>query len=116
MLEAGMTEFLNTPGGRIAHGIAGAGPLVLSAHGPGDTCRANRFLAPPLTVADHRVAVMDTRSHGESRTGCDSFTRADGASDILSLPGHLGGQATIVAHSFADGEGMPAVRQPELIE
>lgn len=110
-----MTEFLDIPGGRIAHGMAGAGSLALRAHGPHARCRANRFLASRLAGADHRAAVMNTRRHGESRTGWDSCTRADGAGYVLPRRGHLGGQATIVAHSFA-GEGMPANRQPELIE
>jgi|SRR5215472_8065740 len=111
-----MTEFLDIPGGRIAYGIAGAGPLVLPAHGLGDLRQA-RFLAPRLAGAGNRAAAMDIRGHGESRTGWHSYTRADRAADILALIGHPGGPATIVGHSFAGGSAViAATGQPELIE
>ena len=94
-----MTEFLDIPGGRIAYGIAGGGPLVLPAHGLSDLRQAYRFLAPRLAGTGCRAAAMDLRGHGESRTGWDSYTRltrADGAGDILALIGHLGGPANAI--------------------
>jgi predicted dienelactone hydrolase len=50
-MEAGMTEFLDIPGSRIAYGICRTGPLVLLAHGLGEMRRAYRFLAPLLVAA-----------------------------------------------------------------
>jgi predicted dienelactone hydrolase len=57
-MEAGMTEFPDIPGGRIAYGTCGTGPLVRLAHGLGDMRQAYRFLAPLLTGVGYRVAVM----------------------------------------------------------
>jgi pimeloyl-ACP methyl ester carboxylesterase len=112
-----MTEFLDIPRGRIADGIAGGGPLVLPAHGLRDSRQAYRFPAPRLAGASCRAPAVDIRGHGESRTGWDSYTRADGAGDILALIGHLGGPETIVGHSFAGGSAViAATGQPELIE
>ena len=91
-----MTEFLDIPGGRIAYGIAGAGQLVLPAHGLGDLRQAYRFLAPRLAGAGYRAAAMDIRGHGESRTGWHSYSPADRAGDILTLIGHLGGPANAI--------------------
>ncbi|HSS87726.1 MAG TPA: hypothetical protein VLL69_00275 [Streptosporangiaceae bacterium] len=53
-----MTEFPDIPGGRIAYGTCGTGPLVLLAHGPGDMRQAYRFLAPALTGAGYQVATQ----------------------------------------------------------
>jgi len=106
MLEAGMTEFPDTPGERIAYGIAGAGPLALPAHGLGDMRQAYRFLAPRRGGAGYRVAATDLRGHGESRTGWDSYTRAP--ADISAPTGHLGGPAATVGHSFAGGSAVIA--------
>jgi pimeloyl-ACP methyl ester carboxylesterase len=69
---------------------------------------SRRELAPRLAGAGYRVAAMDIRGHGESRTGWDSYTRAEVAGDILALIGHLGGPATIVGHSFAGGSAVIA--------
>jgi len=60
-----MTEFPDIPGGRIAYGTSGTGPLVLLAHSLGDMRQAHRFPAPLLTGAGYRVAVMDMRGHGQ---------------------------------------------------
>jgi alpha-beta hydrolase superfamily lysophospholipase len=67
-MEAGMTEFPDIPGGRIANGTRGTGPLVLLAHGLGGMHQAYHFLAPQLTQAGYQPAVTDMRRHGEHRT------------------------------------------------
>jgi pimeloyl-ACP methyl ester carboxylesterase len=111
-----MTEFLDVTGGRIAYEVTGEGPLVVLAHGMGDTRNAYRFLVPPLAEAGYRVAAVDLRGHGESSTGWPSYTRTDTADDLLALIRHLGGPAVIVGHSFAGGSAtIAAAQEPELV-
>jgi pimeloyl-ACP methyl ester carboxylesterase len=98
-----MTEYLDVAGGRIAYEVTGEGPLVVLAHGMGDTRHSFRFMIPPLVAAGYRVAAADLRGHGESSTGWPSYTRTDTAGDLLALIAHLGGPAVIVGHSFAGG-------------
>jgi pimeloyl-ACP methyl ester carboxylesterase len=118
-MEAGMTEFLDVAGGRIAYQVTGEGPLVVLAHGMGDNRNAYRFLIPVLTEAGYRVAATDLRGHGESSTVWSSYTRADTAADLIALIRHLGGPkvpAVIVGHSFAGGSAtIAAARAPELV-
>jgi pimeloyl-ACP methyl ester carboxylesterase len=111
-----MTEFLSVDGGRIAYDVTGEGPLVVLAHGMGDTRSAYRFLAPRLVAAGFRVATADLRGHGESSTGWASYTRTDTAEDLLALIRHLGGQAVVVGHSFSGGAAtIAAAQEPELV-
>jgi pimeloyl-ACP methyl ester carboxylesterase len=95
----------------IAYDISEEGPLVLLAHGLGDVRRVYRFLAPTLIDAGYRVATMDMRGHGESSVDWGSYTRTDGAQDMLALVRHLGGTATIIGHSFAGGSAVIAAAQ-----
>jgi pimeloyl-ACP methyl ester carboxylesterase len=111
-----MTEYLDVAGGRIAYEVTGEGPLVVLAHGMGDTRHAYRFLVPPLVAAGYRVAAVDLRGHGESSTGWPSYTRTDTAADLLALIRELGGPAVIVGHSFAGGSAtIAAADAPELV-
>ena len=111
-----MTEYLDVTGGRIAYEVTGEGPLVVLAHGMGDTRHSFRFLVPPLVAAGYRVAAADLRGHGESSTGWPSYTRTDTAGDLLALIRELGGPAVIVGHSFAGGSAtIAAADAPELI-
>lgn len=111
-----MTEFLEIDGERIGYEVTGAGPLVVLAHGMGDSRRAYRFVIPRLVAAGYRVASMDLRGHGDSSTGWSSHTRTDTAGDILALIRLLGGPAVIVGHSFAGGSAtIAAAREPELV-
>jgi len=111
-----MTEFLEIDGGRIAYDVTGEGPLVVLAHGMGDTRNSYRFLVPVLAEGGYRVASTDLRGAGESSTGWSSYTRTDTAGDLLALIRHLGGPAVIVGHSFAGGAAtIAAARAPELV-
>jgi pimeloyl-ACP methyl ester carboxylesterase len=111
-----MTEFLDVPGGRIAYGVAGSGPLVVLSHGIGVRRQDYRFLAPMLAQAGYRVASADLRGHGESSLGWASITRTDVAGDLLALNGHLGGPAVIVGHSLSGGAAtIAAATQPDLV-
>ncbi len=99
-----MTEFLTLDGGTLAYDVTGmAGPLVLLAHGMGDSREAYRFLTPALVDAGYRVAAVDLRGCGESSAGWTSYTRTDIAGDLLALVRHLGGPAVLVGHSIAGG-------------
>jgi pimeloyl-ACP methyl ester carboxylesterase len=121
-MEAGMTEYLDVDGGRIAYEETGSGPLVVLSHGIGDRRQAYRFLAPRLAQAGYRVASADLRGHGESSmgwtsvTGKEAITRTDIAHDLLALIRHLGGPAVIVGHSISGGAAtIAAAEQPDLV-
>ncbi|MPY58802.1 alpha/beta fold hydrolase [Streptomyces spongiae] len=112
-----MTEFLAIEGsGTIAYEVTGAGPLVVLAHGMGDTREAYRFLGPALVGAGYRVAAVDLRGCGESSTGWASYTRTAIAGDLIALVRHLGGPAVLVGHSIAGGAvTIAAAQAPELV-
>ena len=64
-----MTEYLTLDEGTIAYDLSGAGPLVVLAHGMGDSRHSYRFVVPALVAAGYRVANVDLRGCGESSTG-----------------------------------------------
>jgi pimeloyl-ACP methyl ester carboxylesterase len=110
-------SYLEVPGGRIAYGVIGDGPLIVLSHGIGDMRQAYRFLAPLLAQAGYQVASADMRGHGESSLGWDSISRADVAGDLLALVRRLGGPAVIVGQSLSGGAATIAAAQaPELIQ
>ncbi|MGW6485769.1 alpha/beta fold hydrolase [Streptomyces sp. NPDC055056] len=112
-----MTEFLNVNGGTIAYEVSGdARPLVVVAHGMGDSREAYRFFTPALVEAGYRVAAVDLRGHGESSVGWASYTRTDLAEDLIALVEHLGEPAVLVGHSIAGGAvTIAAAKAPQLI-
>ncbi|WP_326551101.1 alpha/beta fold hydrolase [Micromonospora sp. NBC_01813] len=111
-----MTQFLNVEAGTIAYDVSGEGPLVVLAHGMGDSRQAYRFLAPALVQAGYQVATMDLRGHGESSVGWASYTRTAIAGDLVALVRHLGGPAVLVGHSIAGGAvTIAAAKAPELV-
>lgn len=100
---AGNAKTIEVPGGRIAYETDGEGPLVVLAHGMGDSRSAYRFLAPLLAAAGYRVAAVDLRGHGESSPDWASCTHADIAGDLLAVIAAEGGPAVIVGHSCSGG-------------
>ena len=112
-----MTEFLTVEDGTLAYEVTGSeGPLVVLAHGMGDSRAAYRFLAPELARAGHRVAAMDLRGHGESSVHWPSYSRTAIAGDLIALVQHLGGPAVLVGHSIAGGAvTIAAATAPELV-
>jgi len=111
-----MTEFLSVDGGRIAYEVTGAGPLVVLAHGMGDSRDAYRFVAPRLVAAGYRVAATDLRGAGASDTGFAGFSRTDIAGDLIALISHLGGPAVLVGHSISGGAAtIAAATAPEQV-
>jgi pimeloyl-ACP methyl ester carboxylesterase len=112
-----MTEYLTVEGGTLAYELTGtAGPLVVLAHGIGDSREAYRFVAPALVAAGYRVAAVDLRGCGESTAAWESYSRTDIAGDLIALLNHLGGPAVLVGHSIAGGAvTIAAAKAPALV-
>jgi len=111
-----MTEYLTVDGGTLAYEVTGAsGPLVVLAHGMGDSREAYRFVAPALVASGYRVATVDLRGCGESSVGWPSYSRTDIAGDLLALVEHLGSPA-VLGHSIAGGAAtIAAAKAPALV-
>ena len=60
-----MLEYLNIGDGTIAYDVTGTGPLVVLAHGMGDSRHSYRFVVPELVAAGYRVANVDIRGCGD---------------------------------------------------
>ena len=111
-----MTEHLTIGGNTIAYDVTGEGPLVVLAHGIGDSRHSYRFLAPALAAAGYRVANVDIRGCGDSSLGWDGYSRTDIAGDLVALIRHLGGPAVIIGQSISGGAAtIAAATAPELI-
>lgn len=112
-----MTQHLTVEGGTIAYELIGTeGPLVVLAHGMGDSRAAYRFLVPQLVAAGYRVANTDLRGCGESSAVWPSYSRTDIAGDLIALVRHLGGPAVLVGHSISGGAvTIAATQAPELV-
>lgn len=112
-----MTDHLHLDHNSIAYDVTGHGPLVLLAHGIGDSRHAYRFVVPALVDAGYRVANVDIRGCGESSPGWDGYSRTDIAGDLVALVRHLGGgPAVIVGHSISGGAAtIAAATAPELV-
>jgi pimeloyl-ACP methyl ester carboxylesterase len=111
-----MTEYLTVDGGTIAYEVTGSGPLIVLAHGMGDSRAAYRSVVPPLVAAGYRVAATDLRGCGESSVGWPSWSRTAIAGDLLALIRHLGGPAVLVGHSISGGAAtIAAAQDPSLI-
>ncbi|MER7441636.1 alpha/beta fold hydrolase [Micromonospora avicenniae] len=112
-----MTEHLTVDSGTLAYEVTGAsGPLVLLAHGMGDSREAYRFVTPRLVAAGYRVVAVDLRGCGESSAQWPSYSRTDIAGDLLAVIRHLGGPAVLVGHSISGGAATIAAAQaPDLI-
>ncbi|MCI3224024.1 alpha/beta fold hydrolase [Streptomyces sp. NP-1717] len=111
-----MTEYLAVDGGTIAYEVAGSGPLIVLAHGMGDSRAAYRAVVPGLVAAGHRVAAVDLRGCGESSADWPAWSRTDIAGDLLAVIRHLGGPAVLVGHSISGGAAtIAAAREPSLV-
>ncbi|WP_035858092.1 alpha/beta fold hydrolase [Cryptosporangium arvum] len=112
-----MTEFLTVDGGTIAYDVTGTGPLVVLAHGMGDSRASYRFVVPPLVASGYRVANVDLRGCGESSAVWSSYTRTDIAGDLLAVVRHLGGPAVLVGQSISGGAAtVAAALAPDLVD
>ncbi|MFI9296685.1 alpha/beta fold hydrolase [Streptomyces gardneri] len=111
-----MTEYLAVDGGTIAYEVAGSGPLIVLAHGIGDSRAAYRAVIPQLVAAGYRVAAVDLRGCGESSVGWPDWSRTAIAGDLLAVIRHLGGPAVLVGHSVSgDAATIAAAQEPSLI-
>jgi pimeloyl-ACP methyl ester carboxylesterase len=111
-----MTEHLSIGENTIAYDVAGDGPLVVLAHGMGDSRRSYRFIAPALASAGYRVANVDIRGCGDSSLGWDGYSRTDIAGDLVAVVRHLGSPAVIVGQSISGGAAtIAAATAPDLI-
>lgn len=111
-----MTEYLAVDGGTIAYEVAGSGPLVVLAHGMGDSRAAYRAVIPQLVAAGYRVAAVDLRGCGESSVGWPAWSRTAIAGDLLAVIRHLGGPAVLVGHSVSGGAAtIAAAQEPSLV-
>ncbi|TXS42417.1 alpha/beta fold hydrolase [Streptomyces sp. OR43] len=111
-----MTEYLAVDGGTIAYEVTGSGPLIVLAHGMGDSRAAYRTVIPSLVAAGYRVAAVDLRGCGESSTGWPDWSRTAIAGDLLAVIRHLGGPAVLVGHSISGGAAtVAAAREPSLV-
>src|ERR1019366_6406321 len=111
-----MTEYLAVDGGTIAYEVAGSGPLVVLAHGMGDSRAASQAGLPRLGAAGFRVAAVDLRGCGESSAGWPAWSRTAIAGDLLAVIRHLGGPAVLVGHSISGGAAtIAAAQEPSLI-
>jgi len=98
-----MTDVLTLGTQTLAYDVSGAGPLVVLAHGIGDSRHSYRFVAPALVAAGYRVATVDLRGCGDSSLGWDGYSRTDLAGDLVALVRHLGGPAVVVGQSISGG-------------
>lgn len=111
-----MTEYLAVDSGTIAYEVVGSGPLIVLAHGMGDSRAAYRAVIPPLVEAGYRVAAVDLRGCGESGVDWPVWSRTAIAGDLLAVIRHLGGPALLVGHSISGGAAtIAAAQDPSLI-
>ncbi len=111
-----MTEHLSINEESIAYELSGEGPLVVLAHGIGDSRHSYRFIAPALVAAGYRVANVDIRGCGESSSGWNGYSRTDIAGDLVAVLHSLGGPAVIVGHSISGGAAtIAAAAEPGLV-
>jgi pimeloyl-ACP methyl ester carboxylesterase len=115
-MEDVMTEYLSIGDNTIAYDLIGQGPLVVLAHGIGDSRHSYRFVAPALAAAGYRVANVDIRGCGESSLGWDGYSRTDIAGDLVAVVRHLGGPAVIIGQSISGGAAtIAAATAPDVI-
>ncbi|GAA3562398.1 alpha/beta hydrolase [Microlunatus spumicola] len=111
-----MTEQLTIGTHQLAYDVTGEGPLVVLAHGIGDSRHAYRLLVPGLVSAGYRVAAVDLRGCGDSSLGWDGYSRTDIAGDLVALVRELGGPAVIVGQSISGGAAtIAAATAPDVI-
>jgi pimeloyl-ACP methyl ester carboxylesterase len=111
-----MLEHLRIEEGTIAVDVSGEGPLVVLAHGMGDSRHSYRFVVPELVAAGYRVANVDLRGCGDSSTGWASYQRADIARDLVAVVRHLGGPAVVIGQSISGGAAtIAAATAPDVV-
>ena len=96
--------------------MSGTGPLVVLAHGMGDSRHSYRFVVPELVAAGYRVANVDIRGCGDSSAAWASYERSDIARDLVAVVRHLGGPAVVVGQSISGGAAtVAAATAPDVV-
>lgn len=88
---------------RLAYDEAGAGPVVLLAHGWPEIAHSWRNQMPALAAAGYRVVAPDMRGYGESDApaAVEDYTILHLVGDLVGLLDHLGAaEAAIVGHDW----------------
>jgi pimeloyl-ACP methyl ester carboxylesterase len=102
--------------GRLAYGLAGSGPLVVTSPGMGDLRTTWRELSPQLVGAGYRVADAELRGHGDSDATFSAYGDSETADDLIALIDELGGPAVVVGNSMSAGSAvLVAARRPDLV-
>src|ERR1700712_2512054 len=115
-MEVDMTEYLEVGNNTLAYDVSGEGPLVVLAHGIGDSRHSYRFIVPALVSAGYRVANVDIRGCGDSDVGWDGDSRPEIAGGPAAPVRHLGGPAVIVGQSISGGAAtIAAATAPDLV-
>ncbi|MFF5178615.1 alpha/beta fold hydrolase [Micromonospora sp. NPDC000316] len=111
------TSRVRRDGGHIAYEVRGEGPLVVLAHGMGETRASFRHLVPLLVAAGHRVASVDVRGHGESSVGWPTYAPVEVGADLLAVVRDLdAGPAVLVgSSSSAAAVVFAATAAPDLV-
>lgn len=110
------TRFLNTPEGRLAYSVQGAGPLIVTSPGMGDLRQTFRAMSPAVAAGGFRVADADLRGHGDSDATFRSYGDVDTARDLIALIEELGGPAVLVGSSMSAGAAVwAAAERPDLV-
>jgi pimeloyl-ACP methyl ester carboxylesterase len=111
-----VTEYLAVGDGALAYDVTGEGPLVVLAHGMGDSRHSYRFVVPALVEAGYRVAGVDIRGCGESSTDWGDYSRTAIAGDLVAVVRHLGGPAVIIGQSISGGAAtVAAATAPDVV-
>jgi epoxide hydrolase 4 len=97
---------------------AGAGPLVVLAHGFPEFWYSWRRQIPALVAAGFRVVALDLRGYNESAkpAGVEAYKLTTVAADIAALIEHLGAPCVLVGHDWGGfASWVVAMTRPELI-
>ncbi|QBI55067.1 alpha/beta fold hydrolase [Streptomonospora litoralis] len=111
---------LQRPDGRIAyelHNPETTAPLIVCIPGMGDVRATYRHLAPALSAAGYRVAVMDLRGHGDSDISFTDYSTVATAHDAVTLIEELGGGPALVVGNSLGGTAAAwaAAVRPDLV-
>jgi pimeloyl-ACP methyl ester carboxylesterase len=115
-MDDAMTDFLDTPGCRLAYADHGTGTPVLLSHGAGADRRMFDAQVPFLVDHGFRAITWDLRLHGESRPSSEPVTPARLVADLLALLAHLRIERAVLVGQSLGGNLSQAVvrRHPEL--
>lgn len=112
-----LLQRIDTANGTLAVDVEGSGPLIICAHGMGDSRASYAPFAKKLVAAGYTVANMDVRGHGDSSTTFLQYGDEATAEDYLTVIKHFNqGPAVLAGSSFSSGSAtMAAGKAPEMV-